>query len=152
MMIDGTNPLHEKMALIFHDLFSTSCRASNGNENCRDHVELLRRNALGNFRNLAQEITIDHTMLNWLNGGSNTAEAPDENYSREFWELFTMGEATVHEGDVRLYNSQDIRESSRSFTGWRTWSPDGSPVRFVESYHDEGEKVIWEGTPPLTGR
>lgn len=147
MMIDGSNPLHEKMALIFHDLFATSCRASNGNENCRDHVELLRRNSLGNFRDLAQEITIDHTMLNWLNGSANTAESPDENYSREFWELFTMGEASLHDGEWRLYDSQDIRESSRSFTGWRTWFPDGRPAGFNADYHDFGQKTIWAGTP-----
>ncbi len=147
MMIESNNPLQEKMALIWHDLFATSCRASNGNERCRDHVEVLRRNALGNFRNLAQEITIDHTMLRWLNGDRNTAEAPDENYSREFWELFTLGEASLHQGPVRLYNNQDITESSRSFTGWRTWSPDGLPVVFEDRFYDFGEKVVWEGTP-----
>jgi len=146
LMIDGANPLQERMALIFHDLFATNCRAAD-NESCRDHVELLRNNALGNFRDLAQEITIDRLMLHWLNGNQNEVEAPDENYSREFWELFTLGEASLHQGQWRLYDSQDIIESSRSFTGWRTYSPDGERVVFNEYFHDFGEKTIWAGTP-----
>ena len=147
-MIESQNPLQERMALILHDLFATSCKAAGENYNCKRHVELLRSNALGNFKNLTKSITLDYVMLRWLNGDRNTAESPDENFSREFWELFTLGEASLHTGPYRLYDNSDITESSRAFTGWRTWF-NGEPrtVGFDPRRHDGGVKRLWLGTP-----
>jgi uncharacterized protein (DUF1800 family) len=111
-LLDGPNPLHERMALFWHDRFATSSRVLDGRDEnlALQHWQMLRRNALGNYRTFLQELTIDPLMLIWLDGANSPKDNPNENYTREFWELFTLGR------DV-LYDEEDIREGSRAFTG-----------------------------------
>ena len=54
-------------------------------------------------------------MLKYLNGYSNKKKAPNENYARELYELFTLGEGNG-------YTSTDITETSRALTGYNKYS------------------------------
>ncbi len=149
-MVKTPNPLKEKMAFIWHDLLATSCRVVGNNEEvkCYEHIQMLRKHALGNFRQLMQELTVDYVMLKWLNGGKNVKESPDENYSRETWELFTLGEKSKHEGRYPLYNELDVHDAARAYTGWSTQVINNVPqVLFIPGNHDYGDKTIWRGTP-----
>lgn len=119
-MVEAENPLHEKVSFILHDVLATSCQAMNNNIlDCVNHIEMIRRNALGNWRTMLMEITTDPMMLRWLNGDVNQKGVPDENYSREFWELFSLGEVSRFSIDVPLYNPPDVFESAKAFTGLR---------------------------------
>jgi len=44
---------------------------------------LLKEFALGNFKELIKRVTIDKSMLVFLNGNQNFASSPNENYARE---------------------------------------------------------------------
>jgi uncharacterized protein (DUF1800 family) len=129
-------PLEERMTLFLHDHFATSVLASNFPDS--GHLvkqnETIRKRALGNFRLLCEELTVDAAMLFWLNGNVNVAGKPNENFAREFFELFTLG--TI----PQVYTETDIRESARALTGW---SVDGlrTPV-FTAANHDAGSKTI----------
>src|SRR5262249_39636790 len=72
--------------------------------------ETLRTHALGGFATLLEAVIADPAMLVWLDGGTSKKEKPNENFAREFLELFTLG--TGH------YSEQDPREAARAFTGW----------------------------------
>lgn len=149
-MLFTPNPLKERLALVWHDLFAVSCRVLQGNElvRCRDYVETLRVNSLGNFRTLLKEMTIDYAMLVWLNNNLNKKQQPDENYAREHWELFSLGEKSKHRGRHQLYTETDIAEAARAFTGWTTQVVAGRPERvFVLDNHDSGVKTLFAGTP-----
>jgi len=52
----------------------------------------LQHHAIGNFKTLVHQIGINSTMLYYLNGFQNTNTDPNENYARELYELFTLGE------------------------------------------------------------
>ena len=71
----------EKMVVFWHNHFVTA--DINDPRMSYVYIQLLRKHALGNFRTLAEEITIDPAMLNYLNGRDNTRRAPNENYARE---------------------------------------------------------------------
>ncbi len=146
------NGLREKMALVLHDLFATSCRVINGStgerERCWEHVQLLRSHAFGNFRSLLQSMTVDYGMLVWLNNNLNQKEQPDENYAREHWELFSTGEPFKEGGRYPRYTDEDVKEAARAFTGWTTLNVGGVPSAvFVQDRHDQGVKTLWSGTP-----
>ena len=94
--------------------------------------ETLRRHALGSFRDLLLAVTRDPAMMRWLDNGTNTREAPNENYARELLELHTMGEDN---GDTEA----DIKEAARALTGWRV-TPFGP--RFFPRRHDPGGKTF----------
>jgi len=52
----------------------------------------------------------DPAMIYWLDNNDNHADAVNENWGRELLELFSMG--------VGNYTEDDVRDCSRSFTGW----------------------------------
>lgn len=101
--------LHEKLVWFWHGLLTSSLNKGEPLMLLRQH-ELLRRNALGNFRTLLQEITVDAAMLVWLDGAGSTSDAPNENYAREAMELFALGHGN--------YTEQDIRQASFALSGW----------------------------------
>src|SRR5207247_1321273 len=70
-----------------------------------------RRMALGNFRDMLYQVTIDPGMLRYLDLATSTGRAPNENYSRELMELFTMG--------VGNFTEDDVRNGAKALAGWR---------------------------------
>lgn len=145
-MIEGPNPLRERMALFWHDRFATARRVAT---DYRDrqlgvvHADMLRTHALGNYRQLLEELTLDPLMLLWLNGEDSPKSNPNENYAREFWELFTLGRDTV-------YTEQDIKEGARAFTGITLLREPNQITRPIYDLlnHDETLKTIFPGRAP----
>src|SRR5205823_11878122 len=70
-----------------------------------------RKNALGNLHDFLYQVTIDPGMLRYLDLGTSTGRAPNENYSRELMELFTMG--------VGSFTEDDVRNGAKALSGWR---------------------------------
>ncbi len=142
-MIHSRHQLVEKMTLFLHDHFATSA-VEIGFVDTRDGVSLamrqhrlLRRHALGNFRQLVHEMAKDPAMLLWLDNFINFAQEPNENWARELMELFTMG--------VDEYSEADVQNAARAFTGWtfnfRALEEDGAfEFNFNILLHDFGLK------------
>lgn len=108
-----------------------------------DDREVIRKHALGKFRDLLHASAKSPAMLTYLNNTSNNAGGPNENYARELLELHTLG----IDGN---YTETDIREIARCFTGWKTDYQTIS-FRFSPGKHDQGEKQVL-GTAIPAGR
>jgi len=143
-MVRSDQQLSERLTLVFHDWFATSTDKV-GQWLAIDQNELLRRRALGSFRDLVMELTVDPAMLVWLDGIENRRFSPNESYARELMELFTLG------ADRGAYTERDVRELARALTGWRAdWSEaEGRLVNFRlhANWQDRGTKTLWAGTP-----
>ncbi len=140
-MVRSTHQLVERMTLVWHSWFATSEEASNARLMINQNWTL-RRNALGNFHQLLSDVTIDPAMLLWLNGNTNNRYAPNENYGREMFELFTLGQG-------RGYDQHDVHQNARALTGWTNdWSDSRGPInfRFDPKLHDDGVKRIFGQT------
>ena len=110
--------IKEKMALFWHNHFVVADATIAHREYV--YYSLLRNLALGNFKELTKQITIDPGMLVYLSGGENTNIAPNENYSRELLELFAIGKGPlVTPGDYTNFTEQDVGEIAKVLTGWR---------------------------------
>ncbi len=134
-MLFGSQPLREKLTLFWHDHFATSVRKVQSLRSMAGQNDLLRRNALNRAGDLLREIGSDPAMLIWLDGGQSRIEHPNENYAREFLELFTLG--------VGNYTERDVREAARAFTGWKP-DPSGAPAfRFEPGRFDADEKTFF---------
>jgi uncharacterized protein (DUF1800 family) len=72
---------------------------------------LFRNNGLLNFKDLAFYVTLDGAMLVYLGGDQNFVGAPNENYSRELMELFTLGFGSG-------YTEGDVKVGAQILTGW----------------------------------
>jgi uncharacterized protein (DUF1800 family) len=85
-----------------------------------DHIRLLLFYAFGNYKTLAKKITLDNSMLVYLNNTSNSRNSPNENYAREFLELFTIGKGPqIAAGNYTNYTEADIVQAARVLTGFR---------------------------------
>jgi uncharacterized protein (DUF1800 family) len=123
-------PLAEKMVLFWHNHFATSiAKVQQQLLMYKQHL-VLRKHALGKFRNFLLDIGKDAAMLVWLDSNSNIKGKPNENYARELMELFSLG--------VGNYTEKDVREAARAFTGRS--SDDEEP--FDPELHDDGSKTV----------
>src|SRR6266508_1334587 len=132
-MVHSDRPLQEKMTLFWHNHFATgynkvagtygategarymAAKASEDPGKVRGQIEMLRDNALGNFRDILVNIAKDTAMLVFLDGRTNTRAQPQENFGREIMELFTVG--------VGNYTEEDVYAAARVFTGWNLQRP-----------------------------
>lgn len=114
VMIQQDRSIREKMTLFWHNHFATETVDISDSQYVYKHHALLRAGALGNFKTLVRQVTIDPGMLRYLNGYVNVATAPDENYARELQELFTLGKENSPN-----YNEDDVKAAARVLTGWR---------------------------------
>jgi uncharacterized protein (DUF1800 family) len=138
----GADPLREKLTLFWHGHFATSNHKVRSVPFMLHQNELFRRHALGDFAELLRGVCSDPAMLLWLDGGNSPKEKPNENFGREFLELFTLG--------LGHYAEKDIREAARAFTGWVDNHGYGFPRRhefhFDEARFDDGAKTFLKQT------
>ncbi|HNS11254.1 MAG TPA: DUF1800 domain-containing protein [Bacteroidia bacterium] len=155
-MLNQSRSVREKMVLFWSNHFVVELSTVNIATYCYKYNALLREHALGNFKTLTKEITINSAMLKYLNGDQNTAAAPNENYARELQELFTIGKDV---NGLPPYTEDDVREAARVLTGWRndlvggTTSANGFNSYFSTSRHDTGDKQFsaFYGNHVITG-
>ena len=142
-------PLEERMTLFWHDHFATGYGPDPFARTMMKQNQMLRVNSLGNYRALCNAVTTDVAMLQYLNGnesyvvpigGGNYRRNVNENYGREFFELFTLGVIP------QVYTETDLKEAARAFTGWVTSSSDGLPGHNTSGFqinrHDRGVKTV----------
>lgn len=137
-ILHGSDPLREKLTLFWHGHFATSQKKVKSTTFMDGQNETLRTHALGDFATLLNAMTVDPAMLVWLDGVGSGKAKPNENLSREFLELFTLGPGH--------YTEADVRAAARAFTGWVLGGRAGQfgtrPVRRDAAEVDEGEKTF----------
>ena len=145
------------------------------------YYDILTSNALGNYRELIEDVTYSNqmgVMLSHVNNSRSRPERnrfPDENYARELMQLFSIGLfelnvdssfKTDSSGDwISTYDGNDITDLARVMTGFAF---DGENAQFDENYgwtfdwrhpmtimdyhHDKEEKVILGDTTIPAGQ
>ena len=88
-----------------------------------DHIRLLLFYSFGNYKTLAKKMTLDNGMLAYLGNTFNVSSAPNENYAREFLELFTIGKGPqIGIGNYTNYTENDIVQAAKILTGFKVKS------------------------------
>ena len=141
-MLHGGHPLREKLTVFWHNHFATSVAKVRSPLLMFRQNQLLRTHALGKFGPLLAALSRDPAMLVWLDSNENVKRHPNENYSREVMELFTLG--------VGNYTEKDIREAARAFTGWHV-NGSGDAFERNADEHDDGPKTVLGRTGNLDG-
>lgn len=137
-MVNSAAQLREKMAFFWHGHFA--CRNLNIFFQ-QGLLDVIRRNALGNFGTLLKEVSKNAAMLNFLNNQQNRKDHPNENFAREVMELFTLGRGN--------YTEHDVKEAARAFTGWSA-TLKGEFI-FRRFQHDFGTKTVLGHTGDFDG-
>jgi uncharacterized protein (DUF1800 family) len=137
-MVNTASQLREKMAFFWHGHFA--CRNLNVFYQ-QGLLDVIRKNALGNFGTLLKEVSKSAAMLNFLNNQQNKKDHPNENFAREVMELFTLGRGN--------YTETDVKEAARSFTG--LGANIQGDFQFRRFQHDGGSKTVLGKTGNFDG-
>jgi uncharacterized protein (DUF1800 family) len=137
-MINNEAQLREKMSLFWHGHFA--CRVINSYFQ-QELLQIIRENALGNFKDLLRAVSKSPSMISFLNNQQNRKKKPNENFAREVMELFTMGRGN--------YTETDIKEAARAFTGWG-FNLKGE-FEFRKFQHDDDKKTVLGKTGNFDG-
>ena len=111
--------LKHKLTFFLHTSFTVSKdNGSGASTYFYDHLRLLDFYAYGNIKTLAKKITFDNSMLYFLDNNTNNANNPNENYAREFLELFTILKGPqISDGDYTNYTEIDVQQAAKVFSG-----------------------------------
>jgi uncharacterized protein (DUF1800 family) len=107
------------------------------------YMDVLVKDAFGNYRQLLQDVTLNPAMGRYLNmllndkADPTTGSGPNENYAREIMQLFSIGLYRLNlDGSlmfdsnglpIATYSQDDVMGLAAVFTGW-TYAQVGSPV------------------------
>jgi uncharacterized protein (DUF1800 family) len=111
-MLATKTPFGERMTLFWHGHFTSDFRKVGAQDPFIYWQNLTwRKYALTNLRAMLEQVTIDPGMLRYLDLATSTGKAPNENYSRELMELFTMG--------PDAFTEDEVKAAARGLAGWR---------------------------------
>ena len=139
------------------------------------YLDVLETNAFGTYRTLLGEVTLSPGMGSYLNMRGNlredpaTGRVPDENYSREVLQLFSLGltelaaDGTLKNGVATdTYGQDTITGLAKVFTGWNNNAANNTdpgyaqrPMVLTAANHSTSVKqflgvTIAAGTPGAT--
>ncbi len=134
-MLAVHQPFGEKATFAWHSHFATSLKKVKSPQLMFAQNDLLRRGGRGDFDTLANAMLVNGATLRWLDGEKNDTKGPNENLSREFMEIFTLGHADG-------YTEQDVREGARALTGWKINRRTGE-VTLRAPLHDDKPKTLF---------
>ncbi len=135
--IAGSDQLRARVMFALSQIFVVSCDSGplEGQPIAlSSYVDMLNRNAFGNFRVLLEQVTLHPAMGVYLDMLQNdkedpaTGREPNENYAREVLQLFSTGLYQLNpDGALKLspdglpietYSQETIENFARVFTGW----------------------------------
>ena len=135
----------EKMTFFLHSHFTNIESRMRYAPSLYYQVQLFRKYALGNYKELTKKICLDNAMLRFLDGHLNVVGRPNENFAREFFELYTVGKGpSKGPNDYTTFTEDDVIEASRVFSGYMedeeftNLDPDTSFSRALLRTNDQG--------------
>ncbi len=115
-ILSTPTPFAERMTLFWHGHFTSDYRKVADNTFVYWQNLTWRRMAMTSLRPMLMQVTTDPAMLRYLDLATSVASSPNENYSRELMELFTMGPGN--------YTEEDVRQGALALAGWTLPRPD----------------------------
>lgn len=127
------NSAQEKLVQFFQDVWVVSYQSVKSTNQLFEYQNTIRRNLGKSYPEMCKALAVTPAMIRYLNLDQNRRGSPNENFARELFELFTLGEGN--------YTEQDIKEAARATTGYT--ANQAGRVSFAESRHDSGRKTIF---------
>ena len=148
--------IHWKLFFFLHNLVPTQSFNLLGHKGAYNYFKLLFNSCFGSYKEFIYNVTIDASMLSYLNLYLSQKETPDENYAREVQELFTVGKRPFSK-----FTEKDVREVARALVGWThnydeiVYGEGSDNIAVFQPWnHDTGDKFFssFYGNKVIRGR
>lgn len=120
--------LRQRVALALSEMVVASTAEVSSASGSAAYNQILLDNAFGNYRTMLLAVTLNGFMGNYLDMADSNKSQPNENYSREMLQLFSMGPNKLNmDGSpvkdstgatVANYTADDVHNVARALTGW----------------------------------
>ncbi|AXC16056.1 hypothetical protein ACPOL_6846 (plasmid) [Acidisarcina polymorpha] len=174
--LTGNDQLRQRVAFALSELYVISAFPITG-VGVTPYINMLAKDSFTNWHQIMTDVTLSPAMgiyLDMLDSHSPTGtEIADENYAREFMQLFNMGIYLLNQdGTLQLdgkgnpipaYTEAQVEAFARAYTGWTYANADGStpssligvpnyfhPMVAVEADHDTNPKTLLNDTDPTS--
>src|SRR5262249_26348772 len=146
--IQAPDQLRQRMFFALNQIIVTSGNEPQLNYAARmtGFLQVLLRNALGNFRTLLYEVSRNPGMGRYLDNIENSRNTLNENYAREIMQLFAIGLFQLNQDGTRMldpddepiptYDQPQIVELTRALTGWELAAPFTLPPAGRSNFRD----------------
>ncbi|MGA1982412.1 MAG: DUF1800 domain-containing protein [Acidobacteriaceae bacterium] len=181
--LTAPDQLRQRVAFAMSEMFVISTDSDNARA-VTTFQNTLANDAFGNFYTMMNDVTLSPGMgayLNMLNSAKpgtigGVLQIANENYAREFMQLFTTGiDMLNQDGTLQLdssgnpipvYTETQVQAFARVYTGWTYATASGgiptsfpnntanydSPMAAVASQHDMNSKTLLNGTTLPAGQ
>ena len=164
----GQDQLRQRVIFALSEILVISMNKNTNGDEIVPWLQLLSRNAFGNYRTMLREITLDASMGKYLDLANSSKPTPmtgaNENYAREVMQLFSLGLYQLNlDGSTKLdgqgqpvptYTQTDVRQMALALTGWTYGNVSGvppanpnsnyypGPMLPIQSRHDTSAKTL----------
>ncbi|WP_084080881.1 DUF1800 domain-containing protein [Edaphobacter aggregans] len=177
--LTANDQLRQRVGFALSEIFVVSTNMVNARA-IPSYQNMLADDAFGNFRQLIRDVAVSNAMgtyLNMLNSGAPPPnEIANENFAREFMQLFTTGlfllnpdgslQLDAQGNPQRVYTEAQVQAYARALTGWTYASATGGvptsfpngipnfdqPMQPIEVSHDMSPKSLLSGTTLPAGQ
>jgi uncharacterized protein (DUF1800 family) len=168
--LQGQDQLRQRIAFALSQIFVISDNKVSDPHAFVLWMNMMQQDALGNYSTLMKDVTTSPAMGNYLDIANNdgcSSCAPNENYAREFMQLFSIGLSELNpDGSLQLdasgnpiptYTQDTIEGFAHTYTGWTypalpgkkaqfyDWQYYSGPMIPFDSHHDGGSKLLLNG-------
>lgn len=133
----GDDQLRRRVSWALHQIWVVSHNNISQQRGTQEYIEILDRNAFGNYRTLMQEMTLSPAMGEFLDMVRSTRQNPNENYARELLQLFSVGLYMLNpDGTLKTdgsgnpiptYDQAKVEQFTKVFTGWTQCNSGNDP-------------------------
>ncbi len=178
--LTGQDQLRQRIAWALAQIFVVSNQKIGDPSAFTLWMNMLQKDAFGNFSALLNDVTLSPTMGRYLDmvqndkPDPNSGTQPNENYAREILQLFSIGLAQLNPDGtpqvdsngvpIPTYTQDTIIGFAHVFTGWAYPTKPGQSASFYngeyyggpmipfDNHHDTGQKLLLNGvTLPAGG-
>jgi uncharacterized protein (DUF1800 family) len=171
--LTGQDQLRQRVAFALSEIWVASAVSVRPAYALPPYWRIFRDNAFGNYRDIMKAVTLNPAMGAYLNMANNNkantrkGTAANENYAREFQQLFTIGLVQLNpdgskvldsnNNPIPTYNQTEVTDTARVLTGWTyptapsATAKNNNPAYYigamipVESEHDNTAKTVIGG-------
>ena len=157
--LKGTDLLRARVSWALLQIFVISNIAPDVRSHAMSsYMDVLNRNAFGNYRQLLEEVTLNPAMgyyLNMLGSEKEDPKAgthPNENYAREVLQLFSIGlvklnldgttQTNAQGLPIPTYDENVVKGFAQAFTGWSYGGLDNTNDKQFHD-HDDNDESLW---------
>ncbi|MDT7543178.1 MAG: hypothetical protein QOE33_3082 [Acidobacteriota bacterium] len=135
----GQDQLRQRVIYALSEMWVVALNKNTNADMIIPHLQVLSRNAFGNYRTLMREMTLSTSMGMYLDLANSVKPGngvgANENYPREMMQLFSIGlwklnpdgsqQLDAQNNPVPTYTQADVQQLARALTGWTYPTPPG---------------------------